>query len=353
LGFVRFQGVSLRYGAVPALDGFDLSIARGEIFCLLGASGSGKTTLLKIAGGFLPPDAGRIELDGQDITALPPWRRPVNTMFQSYALFPHMTVAENIGFGLRRMGIRGAAMTERVSELLTLVRLDGFGARRVGTISGGQQQRVALARSLARRPKLLLLDEPFSALDRNLREDTRADLLRLLRGLGITSVIVTHDQEEALSSADRIGVLRAGRLEQVGPPATLYQQPVNRYVAEFLGAASMLPGVVRARADGMLHVVLACGVGVAVAGDAAVGEAVLIGLRPESLAQREADSGNSLAGAVESCQYRGATLDIVLRLSDGTKLRFTQPSGRAVRPPEPGSALRVGFAPDTGMVLRA
>jgi ABC-type Fe3+/spermidine/putrescine transport system ATPase subunit len=350
LSFARFTGVCLRYGATPALEGLTLSIDRGEIFCLLGASGSGKTTLLKIAGGFLTPDAGRVELDGEDITVLPPWQRPVNTMFQSYALFPHMTVAENIGFGLRQMRMRGAALTTRIDELLALVRLEGFGRRRIGTISGGQQQRVALARSLARRPKLLLLDEPFSALDRNLRDETRTDLLRLLRGLGITSIIVTHDQEEALSSADRIGVLRAGRLEQVGPPAEVYEQPVNRYVAQFLGTASLLPGVVRDCRDGLVRMALDCGASVTVRGEAQAGERVLLGLRPDNVAPSNGSDG--LSGTVESCVYRGAKLEILLRLADGTALRLVRPSNRGMAPPDPGSTLHVAVPQDAGMLLR-
>jgi len=348
LSFADFSGITLRYGNTPALSDLHLSIARGEIFCLLGASGSGKTTLLKIAGGFLTPDQGRIELDGDDITTLPPWRRPVNTMFQSYALFPHMTVADNIGFGLRRMGLKGAALTVRVEELLTLVRLQGFGARRVTTISGGQQQRVALARSLARQPKLLLLDEPFSALDRNLREETRTDLLRLLRGLGITSIIVTHDQEEALSSADRIGVLRAGRLEQVGPPAQVYDHPVNRYVAEFLGAASLLPGEVQAATGDTVLLALDCGTQVAVRGQATPGERLNLGLRPENLTPAADDHPNTLRGIVEACQYRGATQDIQLRLQDGSILRVSGPA----RSGPPGETLGVSFDPDAAMLLR-
>ncbi len=346
--FANFSGITLRYGDTLALSDLDLSIARGEIFCLLGASGSGKTTLLKIAGGFLTPDRGRMDLDGENITAQPPWRRPVNTMFQSYALFPHMTVADNIGFGLRRMGLRGSALTTRVDELLTLVRLQGFGPRRVTTISGGQQQRVALARSLARQPKLLLLDEPFSALDRNLREETRTDLLRLLRGLGITSIIVTHDQEEALSSADRIGVLRAGRLEQVGPPAQVYDHPVNRYVAEFLGDASMLSGRVDAYADGIARLTLDCGARVSVQGEATPGERLALGLRPENLLPAVGDGPNILEGTVEACQYRGATRDVQLRLADGSILRVSGPA----RSDPPGETLRVTFLPDAVMLLR-
>ncbi len=308
--------------------------------------------------GSCTPDAGRVELDGEDITSLPPWQRPVNTMFQSYALFPHMSVAENIGFGLRQMGMRGAALRTRVDELLALVRLEGFGPRRIGTISGGQQQRVALARSLARRPKLLLLDEPFSALDRNLRDETRTDLLCLLRGLGITSIIVTHDQGEALSSADRIGVLRAGRLEQVGPPATLYEQPVNRYVAQFLGTASLLPGVVRDCSDGLVRMALDCGAQVTVRGEAQAGERILLGLRPESVPQlrpesvAQSDVGDGLSGTVESCVYRGAELEILLRLADGTALRLARPAQRGMTPPEPGSTLHVAVPLDAGMLLR-
>ena len=239
---LEIAGLTVRYGPVAALQKLDLTIPPGELFVLLGGSGSGKTTLLRAIAGFLHPASGRILLDGQDLTPLPPHRRPVNTMFQSYALFPHMSVAANIAFGLRRRGTSRAVVAARVAEMLALVRLDGFGDRRPDALSGGQQQRVALARSLAPNPRLLLLDEPLSALDRGLRADTRAELVRLQRRFGTSFILVTHDQEEALSMAHRIGVMAAGRLAQVGTPAEIYERPATRFVAEFMGAANVLAG---------------------------------------------------------------------------------------------------------------
>ena len=235
------SGLTVRYAAAVALDQLDLTVRRDELFVLLGASGSGKTTLLRALGGFVRPDAGRIVLNGADLTGLPPHRRPVNTMFQSYALFPHMTVAANIGFGLKRRGGRGPDVQARVAAMLALVRLEGFARRRPGELSGGQQQRVALARSLAPAPDLLLLDEPLSALDQGLRRETRGELVRLRRSQGVSFVLVTHDQDEALEMADRIGIMQDGKMAQVGSPADLYERPVNRFIASFLGAANILP----------------------------------------------------------------------------------------------------------------
>jgi ABC-type Fe3+/spermidine/putrescine transport system ATPase subunit len=232
---LSISGLTVRFGAVSAIEALDLSVERGELFVLLGRSGSGKTTLLRAIGGFVRPEAGRIVLDGNDLGPLPPHKRPVNTMFQSYALFPHMTVAANIAFGLRQLQLRRDKIASRVAEMLELVQMSGYGGRRPSQLSGGQQQRVALARSLAPRPLLLLLDEPLSALDRNLRDQTRQELVALQRQLGITFILVTHDQEEALGAATRIGVMEGGRLAQVGTPADVYERPQSRFVAEFLG----------------------------------------------------------------------------------------------------------------------
>ncbi len=349
-GFVTFEGIELRYGAHTALAGLDLSISQGEIFVLLGTSGSGKTTLLKIAGGFLTPSAGRIVLDNTDITALPSWQRPVNTMFQNYALFPHMRVAENIGFGLRRQGMRGRELASRVEELLALIRLEGHGARRISELSGGQQQRVALARSLARRPKLLLLDEPLSALDRSLREETRADLLALLKFLGTTSIIVTHDQDEALAIADRIGVLREGRLEQVGRPSDLYERPATRAIAAFLGAANLIPVRLAESTADTLSLALPGGA-TAIMPVRPIAPAGLLhlALRPESLTLTIGTGPNTLAATVEGATYRGATRDLRLRLPDGTPLRANL-SPDAPIPPE-GSALRLTWNPSRAILL--
>jgi spermidine/putrescine transport system ATP-binding protein len=228
--------------AMTALDAVSLTIAPNEFFTLLGPSGCGKTTLLRLLAGFEHPTAGALLLDGQDLTATPPNRRPINTVFQSYALFPHLDVAQNIGFGLERLGKGPAEVKQRVEQMLKLVRLDGFATRRPAQLSGGQQQRVALARALAPHPRLLLLDEPLSALDQKLRREMQSELKRMQRETGIAFVLVTHDQEEALSMSDRIAVMNAGRILQVGTPVEVYDRPASRFVADFIGEANILPG---------------------------------------------------------------------------------------------------------------
>lgn len=236
---VKIEGIAKRYGTVQAVDGVDLTIERGELFALLGGSGCGKTTLLRILAGLETPDSGRIVIDGQDMTGVPAHRRPVNMMFQSYALFPHMNVAANVGYGLRREGLPKPEIATRVTEALALVQLQTLGDRRPSQLSGGQRQRVALARALVKRPKLLLLDEPLAALDRKLREGTRFEMVRLQEQLGLTFVVVTHDQEEAMSMASRLAVMNAGRIVQTGTPHDLYERPATRFVADFIGIANI------------------------------------------------------------------------------------------------------------------
>ncbi len=271
-----------------------LDLEPGEFFCLLGPSGCGKSTLLRLIAGFEAPSAGHIRLGETDLTALPPHRRPVNMMFQSYALFPHMSVAGNVGYGLK--GLSRAATAARVAELLRLVRLDGFGARRPETLSGGQRQRVALARALAREPGLLLLDEPLGALDRGLREETQGELRALQRRLGTAFVVVTHDPEEAMMLADRIGVMEGGRLVQVGKPDALYRRPANRFVAGLLGDVNLIPGRVGPEGPGGIRTVrTAHGEVRGVAeGALAEGAAVAVAVRPEDLAF--GDDGSSGRG---------------------------------------------------------
>jgi putrescine transport system ATP-binding protein len=238
---VRFEGVTRRFGDTAAVDAVTLDIAEGEFFALLGPSGCGKTTLMRMLAGFEAPDEGRILLAGNDIGALPPHRRPVHMMFQSYALFPHLSVARNIAFGLRQLRMGKAEIEARVEEMLALVRMEGLGERKPDQLSGGQRQRVALARAIAPKPAILLLDEPMAALDRKLREETQLELMALQRRLGMTFMIVTHDQDEAMVVADRMAVMRSGRIEQVGAPRQVYDRPASRYVAQFIGETNLFP----------------------------------------------------------------------------------------------------------------
>src|ERR1700723_3062078 len=251
---LRFDAVVKNFGAVRAVDRLSLDIRAGEFFALLGPSGCGKTTLLRMLAGFETPDEGRILLDGKDIAQVLPHQRPVNMMFQNYALFPHLSVRDNIAFGLKRAGMPRPGIDARVAEMVALVKLEGLEKRRPDQLSGGQKQRVALARSLARRPQVLLLDEPLAALDKKLRESTQLELMELQRRLGMTFIIVTHDQEEAMTVAGRIGVMDAGRLEQVATPRELYEAPASRWIAEFVGEINLFDGQVEPSVAGRLAI---------------------------------------------------------------------------------------------------
>ncbi len=347
---LRIEGLTVRYGPVAALTDLALEIASGELFVLLGGSGSGKTTLLRTLGGFIEPTAGRIVLGGQDITRLPPHRRPVNTTFQSYALFPHMTVADNVAFGLRRQGVAKAEIGERVRALLELVRLREFAGRKPDALSGGQRQRVALARALAPRPRLLLLDEPLSALDRSLREQTRQELLRIQGQTGTTFIMVTHDQDEALAMATRIGLLENGRLAQVGTPAELYERPASRSVAAFMGNDNVLPA--RRLAADRIEVE---GVGALQTESAAPESGFWVAIRPERLLLAEAGAANSVPGTVMTAAYFGDSADYAVRLEAGAMLQLVQPLGAGFGAGllAPGTAVSVALPAEALTVLSA
>ena len=319
---VELRGVSRTIGGAVVLDRIDVTVQRGEFFSLLGPSGCGKTTSLRLVAGFDEPDAGSVFVDGADMAGVPPYRRDVNTVFQSYALFPHLTVAGNVAFGLEMQSVPRAEIGARVDEALALVQLAGLGERRPHQLSGGQQQRVALARAIVRRPKVLLLDEPLGALDLKLRRGMQLELKRLQRRLSTTFVYVTHDQEEALTMSDRIAVMDKGRVLQVGTPREVYEQPATRFVADFLGEANLLDGE-------------AAHAGVRVAGTllrmATEGRGALLRvtvcLRPERV--ELASSGEGLPGVVEEAVYAGSEVKYVVRLADGQALCVRAPAGPA------------------------
>src|SRR5215467_3390409 len=322
---VRFDNVSKRFGDVAAVDRLSLDVYRNEFFALLGPSGCGKTTLLRMLAGFETLDEGRVLLDGRDIAATPPHRRPVNMMFQSYALFPHLTVACNIAFGLRQDGMAKAAIAARVEEMLTLVKLEGLGRRRPDQLSGGQRQRVALARSLAKRPQVLLLDEPMAALDKKLRQETQFELMELQARLGLTFMIVTHDQEEAMKIAHRIAVMDKGRIVQAATPAEIYEQPRSRWVAEFIGDVNLIEGIVLETGLGEAVIADNGGRRHRVAADAAVGAHVFIALRPEKVRIERApappDVPNAMHGRVWDIGYLGGVSVYKVRLDNGAVVK--------------------------------
>jgi putrescine transport system ATP-binding protein len=320
---VRFDGVSKHFSGVAAVDRVSLDIFTGEFFALLGPSGCGKTTLLRLLAGFEVPDEGRILLDGEDIARVPPYRRPINMMFQSYALFPHLTVEGNVAFGLKQERLPKAEIAARVADMLALVQLERFAKRKPHQLSGGQRQRVALARSLVKRPRVLLLDEPLAALDKKLRGETQFELMRLQEKLGLTFIIVTHDQQEAMTVADRIAVMDHGRLVQVASPSEIYELPNSRWVADFIGDVNLIEGqVLEAGAPGTVIASAAAGQlrGLACEG-AKRGDTVWVALRPEKVRiARELPARpeeNCVAGTVGTIGYLGDLSIYQVRLDNG------------------------------------
>ena len=330
--FVRIRNVTKRFGDVSAVSDVSLDIYRSELFCLLGGSGSGKSTLLRMLAGFEQPTSGSIEIDGQDMTDTPPYQRPVNMMFQSYALFPHMSVEQNIAYGLKRDHLPKAEIQDRVAELLALVKLQDYGKRRPHQLSGGQRQRVALARSLAKRPKLLLLDEPLGALDKKLREETQFELVKIQESLGVTFIVVTHDQEEAMTLATRIGVMNQGEIAMIGEPTDIYEFPNSRFVANFIGSANMVEGIVTEDEPDHVRIrsaELGCDIYVGHGVDCAPDQLLWWAVRPEKMQlHRERPENpydaNVTRGVVEEIAYLGDISLYQVLLESGKRIRVSQ-----------------------------
>lgn len=326
---VRIDKVTKTFGSTYAVDEISLNIHRGEFFSLLGASGCGKTTLLRMLGGFETPTSGRIYIDGQDVTDVPPYLRPINMMFQSYALFPHMNVAQNIAFGLKQERMPSALIRERVAEVMALVQIEKLATRKPHQLSGGQRQRVALARALAKQPKILLLDEPLGALDKKLREHTQFELVNIQERLGITFIIVTHDQEEAMTMSSRIALMHDGRIEQVDAPRRMYEFPATRYAASFIGSVNLFNGhVVSHENDMVLIHSEEAGSDLLVHHSQPLnpGMEVTVAIRPEKIAVRDhhADDPNSIHGIIQEIAYLGDVSIYHVELPSGKRVQFTQ-----------------------------
>jgi len=355
---VRFDGVRKQFSLVAAVERVSLDIFAGEFFALLGPSGCGKTTLLRLLAGLDMPDEGRILLDGEDIAQVPPYRRPINMMFQNYALFPHLTVEGNVAFGLKQEGLAKSEITTRVEEMLALVRLEGLAKRKPHQLSGGQRQRVALARSLVKRPRVLLLDEPLAALDKKLRGETQFELMQLQERLGLTFIIVTHDQQEAMTVADRIGVMDHGRLIQVGTPPEIYERPNSRWVADFIGEINLIEGrvvdvgasdtVIASAAAGRLRALSPT--------DAKPGDVVWVALRPEKVRIAHApptEGENCVVGQVGNIGYLGDLSVYKVRLDNGIvmKAAVANVTRLVERPIGWDDRVWLSWAPEAAMVL--
>lgn len=355
--FISIKNITKRFGDFTAVDNVSLDIFRGELFCLLGGSGCGKSTLLRMLAGFETPTSGQIIIDGQDMVRVTPDKRPTNMMFQSYALFPHMSVEKNVAYGLMREGKSRSEAYERVGEMLKLVKLDQFARRKPHQLSGGQRQRVALARALAKQPKVLLLDEPLGALDKKLREETQFELVRIQETLGITFIVVTHDQDEAMTLATRIGVMTEGVIKQVGEPRQIYETPSSRFVADFIGSVNLFEGQVqslegsqmRVRTDDLGDVLAPSSPGLT------VGQTIWLAMRPErAWMTREIppDGINTVPGVVQDMGYVGHMSSYLVQLANGRVIRVTQANeGRRDNPITWDESVHVSFDPPDFRVL--
>jgi putative spermidine/putrescine transport system ATP-binding protein/spermidine/putrescine transport system ATP-binding protein len=347
-----------RFGRITALDDVSLKVHRGELMTLLGPSGCGKTTLLNLVAGFLMPDSGEIAIEGQRVTDVPTYRREIGIMFQSYALFPHMSVAANVGYGLRMRRLPKAEIARRVGEALALIKLDGLEDRRPRQLSGGQQQRVALARALVIRPKVLLLDEPFSALDRNLRVAMQVEIKELQRRLGLTTIFVTHDQSEALSLSDRIAVIAQGAIRQIGAPDEIYRRPVDRFVASFVGDVNVLRGRLE-RIDGATAVLALGAARVMVPGQmlqiAAPGAAVDLFVRPEDMHPAAAGEPIAISGTVATQIYQGGHVDLHIDVAQAPSGRvlLRVPGQLGISSWPPGTRIAIALAADKASAFPA
>jgi spermidine/putrescine transport system ATP-binding protein len=359
---VRLVDVVKRFGETVAVDHIDLEVQDGEFFSLLGPSGCGKTTTLRMIGGFEEPTSGLIELQGEDVTWLPPYKRNVNTVFQNYALFPHLTIYENVAFGLRRKGAQDSEVKARVGEMLDLVELPGFQVRKPSQISGGQAQRVALARALINKPAVLLLDEPLGALDLKLRKQMQVELKRIQQEVGITFIYVTHDQEEAMTMSDRIAVMNRGRYEQLGDPESLYERPSTRFVAGFLGVSNLLPGAVQGSDGRYSTVKLADDTSIRAPSALVSGRsAISIGVRPEKIRLHAPTDGagtpdghNALRGVIRDASYMGVSTQYQVEARGGARLTvYEQNVERATRSElwAPGEEVLLTWSPDHSFVV--
>ncbi|MDO9403898.1 MAG: ABC transporter ATP-binding protein [Polaromonas sp.] len=356
---LHIDQVSRTYGSgPPAVDGISLQAKGGEILALLGPSGCGKTTTLRMIAGLVTPSSGDIRIDGQSVTALPTHQRNLGMLFQNYALFPHLNVRENVAFGLGMRGVSKAEALARSNEALSLVQLGAYGDRMPAALSGGQQQRVALARAIVYRPRLLLLDEPFGALDKKLRESMQIELRQLCNQLGLTTVLVTHDQEEALVLADQIAVMRGGRIEQVGPARAVYERPDNAFVAGFIGTSNFVPATLASQQDGVATLQTGGGATwtTSVPTSLATGSAVMVAVRPESIRLMPVDApapaGNHAAGVVLQSVFLGQHLSVWLQLADGLKFVCTVPvEATGTVTPQAGEAWRAVWSPERTLVV--